>query len=322
MTKFVLSGYIGFDNFGDEAIAGVVIEHLKKQGGEITVLSSSPQKTSKLYKVLSVHYLKFLTPIFKSDVLISGGGSLLQDVTSLKSLIYYLVVISTALLFRKKVVIFAQGFTPFRTFLGKVLTAFVLRRCDTIYVRDVKSQEILDKIKINSQLVADPVFGMEFESFKPKSGIGVQLRGFVGMSESFLQRLADEIALSFKGQEIKLLSLQDSHDLLILKKFSTLLSQKGLNSRIISGLSVKDCIEELSSLEYLIGMRFHAALVAAKAGVKVLGINYDVKVLNLSNHIGFPIIGLEQENFKEEFEQLKNLDSSSYNIPIFDFPKI
>ena len=87
-------------------------------------------------------------------------------------------------------------------------------------------------------------------------------------------------------------------------------------------MSVETAINELSNLEYLIGMRFHADLVAAKAGVKVLGINYDVKVLNLSKHIGFPILGLEQEEFNKEFEELISLDTSKYNIPTFEFPEI
>ena len=69
-------------------------------------------------------------------------------------------------------------------------------------------------------------------------------------------------------------------------------------------------------------MRFHANLVAAKAGVKVLGINYDIKVLNLAKYVGFPIIGLDENKFEQEFEKLINLDSSNYKIPVFDFPEI
>ena len=114
MTKYVVSGYIGFDNFGDEAIAQVLTNRLKEMGAEkITLISSNPAKTAELYDVNSVKMLKFLPSILESDVLISGGGSLLQDITSLKSLVYYLGVISSALLFGKKVYIFARYYNDF-----------------------------------------------------------------------------------------------------------------------------------------------------------------------------------------------------------------
>ena len=116
MTKYVISGYIGFDNFGDEAIAGTLVNMLKDARAEkITLLSATPQKTSRLYGVEASGMLNFFMPILRSDVLISGGGSLLQDITSLKSLVYYLAVILTALILCKKVIIFAQGFSKFRT---------------------------------------------------------------------------------------------------------------------------------------------------------------------------------------------------------------
>ena len=245
MTKYVISGYIGFDNFGDEAIAKVLTSHLKSKNAEkITVLSSNPNKTSKLYSVNSAHYLKFFQPILESDVLISGGGSLLQDVTSLKSLIYYLAVIVTALVFNKKVIIFAQGFTPFRTKFGKFFTQFVLKYCDEIYVRDVKSQELLDNLNIKSKLVSDPVFAMYINKHDKKEGVGIQLRSFHTLNDNFLEKLANEVAKNFKGQEIKLFSLQDYLDLPVLENFTQLLNQKGLKSKIHKNLTVENATEE------------------------------------------------------------------------------
>ena len=319
MTKYLISGYIGFDNFGDEAIASVLVSNLKKNGAEkITVLSSNPEKTARLYDVDSEYFLKFFKPILEADVLISGGGSLLQDITSLKSLIYYLTVIVIALVFNKKVVIFAQGFTPFRTKLGKFFTNFVLKYCDKIYVRDIKSQELLKTMKINSELVSDPVFGIEKFSNEHK-GIGVQLRSFPSLTEDFLNNLADSIAEKFKDEEIKLLSLQDSLDFSVLESFSKKLEQRGVKSKIYKNESILDTINLISGLEYLIGMRFHANLIAAKAGVKVLGINYDVKVENLAKTVGFPI--LELDNFKN-IDEIFEINTSKYNIPEFFFPEI
>lgn len=323
MTKYVISGYIGFDNFGDEAIAKVLTSHLKKLGAEkITVLSSNPHKTARLYDVYSANFLKFFKPILEADVLISGGGSLLQDITSLKSLIYYLVIITTALVFNKKVIIFAQGFTPFRTKIGKFFTKFILKYCNKIYARDVKSQEILANIGLESELIADPVFGMEVPKIKEHNGVGIQLRDFHTLNDKFLLNLANTISEIFPKETINLFSLQDSIDLHIIEKFSTMLKNNGIESKIYKNLTVEKAIEELSKLEYLIGMRFHSNLVAVKAGVKVLGINYDIKVLNLAKHVGFPIIGLNQDSYNNEFVELTQLDPQNYNIPEFIFPKL
>lgn len=323
MTKYVVSGYIGFDNFGDEAIAKVLTSKLKNlQAEKITLLSANPNKTAKLYNVESEYYLKFFRPIIETDVLISGGGSLLQDITSLKSLIYYLTVIVTALVFNKKVIIFAQGFTPFRTKIGEFFTKFVLKHCHKIYVRDTKSQEILKKMDLKSELVSDPVYDLKHTGEISHSGVGIQLRSFPTLNDNFLIKLANKIEEKFCNEEIKIYSLQDSLDYDVAQTFQKILESKNIKSKIYCEMNVDKTINELSNLEYLIGMRFHANLVAAKAGVKVLGINYDIKVLNLAKHVGFPIIGLEQEDFSSEFNDLLAIDTSKYNIPTFNFPEI
>ena len=120
MTKYIVSGYIGFDNFGDELIADILVKRLKAGDAEkVTLISKNPAKTAKLHNTDSCSMFGFLPILMESDVLISGGGSLLQDVTSLKSLLYYVGVIFAALIFGKKVEIFAQGIGPINSFLGK-----------------------------------------------------------------------------------------------------------------------------------------------------------------------------------------------------------
>lgn len=323
MTKYVVSGYIGFDNFGDEAIAQTLVSILKSKGAEkITLISSNPTKTSAEYGVDSCGMLDFIKPIMETDVLISGGGSLLQDITSLKSLIYYLAIIMFALVMNKKVVIFAQGFSSFRTKIGEFLTSFVLKRCHKISVRDAESQEVLNKLGVSSELVADPIFGVEVPLKKIHRGVGVQLRGYKTLTNEFLESLADIIAERFKGESIKLFSFQDSIDYKILLSFSEKLKDRGLESKICNNLSVKEAIEELSSLEYLIGMRFHALLVAVKCGVKTLAINYDAKVLSLAKFVGCPVVELNQFGFENEFDKLFLLKPENYNIPEFKSPDL
>lgn len=322
MTKYLISGYVGFDNFGDEAIASVLSNYLKTNGAEkITYLSINPQKTANSYGVDAAPMLNFIKPILESDVLISGGGSLLQDITSLKSLLYYLSVIMTALVFGKKVFIFAQGFSKFRTKTGKFLTKFVLKQCDRISVRDKKSQEYLKSLGIESELVSDPVYELEIPDSE-HFGIGVQLRGFRALTNEFLINLADEILAKFPNHEIKLFSLHDTIDLPVIDKFAEMLSAKGCIPKIVKDMNVPEAIHELSNLEYFIGMRFHACMIASKAGVKTLGIKYDEKVRRLAEEVGFSSINMYGCEVKEGVAKLLEQNPDEYKIPQFVFPDI
>ena len=301
MTKYVVSGYIGFDNFGDEAIAHVLVDKLKSKGAEkITLISSNPEKTAQLYNVNSVPMLKFVNAIKDADVLVSGGGSLLQDVTSLKSLLYYLGVIYCALFFGKKVEIFRQGIGPIHSKFGQFLTKIALKHASKISVRDKKSQELLKSWNIDAELKPDPIFDLDLPKKNKKGIVGVQLRNYPTLNESFLNALAEEIVKRFE-----VLSFQYSIDLAICEKFARILYKKGLNNvEVVKGLSVNEVFAKISDLEFLIGMRFHANVVAIKSGVKALAINYDIKVKKLADEYNLPLIELTQKNFSNEFDKL------------------
>lgn len=304
--KYIVSGYIGFDNFGDEAIASVLIQKLKKTGAEkITYISSNPKKTSEIHGVNSCSMLGFLPSLIKSDILISGGGSLLQDKTSLKSLIYYLLVIFSALVLRKKVQIYAQGIGPINSKPGQIFTKLLLKRVNEITVRDKKSQELLNKWGIPSLLVKDPVFDMEIPQNDKKDILGVQLRAFDGVDEIFLDNLARAITKYFPHKKIQIISLQDSIDLEVCNNFEKILKTKGLfDVEVLSSLSINEAIDIISSLEYLIAMRFHANVIGVKSEVKTLAINYDPKVEKLAEEYHLPLINSNDKDFSHEFERL------------------
>ena len=307
MTKYVVSGYIGFDNFGDEAIARVLTYRLKKEGAEkITLISSNPEKTAKLHEVDSCGMFDFFKSIREADVLISGGGSLLQDVTSFKSLVYYLGVIFTALVLGKKVEIYSQGIGPIRSKFGRFLTCALLRHAAKISVRDKKSQEFLQNHGIKSELVQDPIFSLELPHKNKKGIAGIQLRDYPTLTDGFLNALADEVIKRFPDKKLQVISLQDSIDLDVCEKFVRILRKKDReeNVEILSGLSINDVFEKISELEYLVGMRFHANVVAIKSGVKTLAINYDIKIKKLADEYNLPLIELNQRDFEKEFSVL------------------
>ena len=313
--KVLISGYYGYGNFGDEAILGVLVDYLRKFNSEITVLSSNPEKTSMQYGISSVKnfdMLKVMSEISSCDVLISGGGSLLQDVTSLKSLLYYLFIINYAKFLKKTVIIFAQGIGPLISGYSKKLVLKTLSKCDIVTVRDIVSQDFLKANGIDAHIVSDPVFSVDLPIDQKTSAVGVQLRAFKSVDNAFLDNLARQIILNFGERKIELYVFQDSMDLEVCKNFEKVLKNiyPQIETEIVTGLSNNDIIMRISRLEYMIAMRFHAVLVAIKTGVKTLAINYDAKVAKLAYEAFLPMISISgSEDFEPYFDKLKTLKS-------------
>ncbi|MEW5821568.1 MAG: polysaccharide pyruvyl transferase family protein, partial [Cyanobacteriota bacterium] len=177
--KVVISGYYGFGNFGDEAILLVLVRELKKllPGINITVLSKTPEVTSKELGVNSVdrmNFVKVIPELMSANMLISGGGSLLQDVTGPLTIYYYLIIILLASILGCKTVIYSQGIGPINRKLSKILTSLILRLPVYKTVRDLKSLEFLKTLNIESELTSDPVWlGLEDNRTKNQQEIGI-----------------------------------------------------------------------------------------------------------------------------------------------------
>ena len=317
MKKILISGYYGFDNFGDEAILGVLINHLR--GNDITVLSSNPEKTGRTHNVNSLNSFNpklIVERLPKFDMLISGGGSLLQNVTSNKSLFYYCGLINIMASLKKDVVIFAQGIGPVKGFWGKLIVKSALKKCKYISVRDVKSQELLKSWGIESNLVCDPIFDLNLPTPKRTRKVGIQLRKFASLTDELFDEIIKQVALKFSDREIDLICFQDSEDEGISKVFLNKLKKKNptINANIIKNLTNKEVIEKVSEYDYLIGMRFHACLLGLKYGIKTLAISYDPKVETLAKNANIPYLVMDSKknDYKKAFEDLEKL--SPFNL--------
>ncbi|MBQ9688546.1 polysaccharide pyruvyl transferase CsaB [bacterium] len=314
-NKILISGYYGFDNFGDESILQTLVTKLKTQNNKITVLSSNPQKTSEYYDVSSVYsfdMFKVFANILKCDTFISGGGSLLQDTTSFKSLAYYLILLNLALFFGKKVVIFAQGLGPFRNKLGALWVKHTLKRCSYISVRDKKSQFLLKKWGINSELVCDPFFDIPLPTPQPQGIVGIQLRKTKTLNINYLKELARFVAQNFKDKKLELYSFQESLDLKICEQFREFLNENGADAQIISQKTPYEMIERISKLDYMIAMRFHAVLTSVRLGIRTLAVSYDMKVEKIAREFNIPCLQMKSsDDFTEAFQRLRGVDSKS-----------
>ncbi len=312
--KVVISGYYGFDNFGDDAILSVLCEKLNSLGADTTVISANPQKTAKDFSVNSVRNFdlpKLLKTILNSEILISGGGSLLQDVTSLKSLLYYSFVLFSALVMRKDVVIFAQGIGPLNRVISKLIVKSLLKHAKFVSVRDEKSQALLADWRINAKLVNDPVFSISIQEIPKNFALGVQLREFSTMNEAFLVSLVEFLLKDFPNRKIELFVFQKALDERVCKRFSEIIKSKNpkVDVELIYYENRAEIFKRIAQLDYMFAMRFHAVIAAIKAGVKTVAIDYDVKVQRLAEEASIPLISLkaEENNFDAVFDSIKSL---------------
>ena len=171
--RIVLSGYFGFDNVGDEAILFSIIRALRKLEPtvELTVLSNNPAETAATYGVDSINRWNFgeiRSALKKADGLISGGGSLMQDATSTKTIPYYSGIIKLAQMAKVPVFIYSQGMGPINGKLGKWLVKSVFNKCAGITVRDEASYNLLREIgvRLPVTVVPDPVVGLGGKEFR------------------------------------------------------------------------------------------------------------------------------------------------------------
>ena len=288
--KIVISGYYGFDNLGDEAILKAIITSLKKVDStiDITVLSNNPAKTQNSYNVKAINRWNLYSiykNILKSDGLISGGGSLFQDITSSRSVIYYSIIIALAKLARKPVFIYAQGVGPLNKKISRKIVKYFFNKTNYITLRDNESKDLIENIGVNKDIhiVTDPVMGFDFDkqckinTISNKSYIVISIRDWNQNESGFLNNIAsvcDKIIEN--GIDVVFVPMHGELD----EKVSKHVGQIMKNEPIILShkLTIEQKVMYIRNAKLMIGMRLHALIFAANVSTPMIGISYDPKI--------------------------------------------
>ena len=277
--KVLVSGYLGFGNFGDEAMFEALCMFLQSLQMNVRALCDKDNYSVKTYKRTDI-----IPAILASDIVISGGGSLLQNKTSNESLMYYLSIIFLAKLLGRKVMIYAQGIEPIKGDFYQTLTKLALKMANFVSVRDAHSFRLLKSWNIKCTYMSDPVYALlqDIEPSAKKNGLIVQLRPVKGVTSTFISGLAESIAKHYKG-EITVLALQKDMDEPICAKFTKELNKHNLQANYFHfGKSVEEIIDVINNAKYVISTRLHGITVASALGSQVLAIPYDEKVKNFA----------------------------------------
>jgi polysaccharide pyruvyl transferase CsaB len=324
-VRFLLSGYYGYDNAGDEAVLAAILDHLSTRlpGSEFVVTSGDPQSTlarhgAPEYSLRAIARDDFKTlwrEIKGCDGFLSGGGSLLQDATSLRNIIYYTALIRLAHLARKPVMIYAQGIGPLHRGVSQRLTRGALQARNTkiISVRDPDSKAFLQRIGVrkNIEVTADPVWALGVNTEQRMSDSDnrtwlVSLRSWLDASTpdaeaKLLARVRD--AAKNQNANLKFLAMQP-RDAELMESLgiarAEILPTENLHPREIMLLA--------GQCDLMIAMRLHSLIFAAAQGVPCVAVSYDPKINALAKLIGAPVI---QNASEEELAKLEAAATSA-----------
>ncbi len=280
--RVLVSGYYGFANTGDEAICLAITQELKRLGHDATVLSSDPALTAAHFGVRAVRRmnpLDLLGAIWTADVLLSGGGGLLQDKTSSRTLTYYLTIIRFAKLLGKRVAVFNQSIGPLSE-KGEAQVSSVLKGITSI-VRDTQSRALLERLGVPTKLGGDPALLLKAPNGVTRDENLIVIAPREGQTEATRRLVEVAHHLSNHGKRVLALGFQPGWDDAELEAF------KPVNGATLESTADPNrALEIIAGAGATIGVRLHAVILAAATGTPFYGVSYDPKVQGFCRDAG------------------------------------
>lgn len=312
----IISGYYGFDNVGDDAMLRSIVDNLKYQKPDISilVLSKKPHETSKNYGISSINrqdIFAVYSAMRRAKLFIYGGGNIIQDSTSTRSLMFYLGAAWLAKKLNLKVMFYANGIGPINKFRNAEFSRKILNMADVITVRERLSFNELKKMGISKPkivLTADAALAVQVDNDTALEKLfadeGMSSDGkYAGFSvrkcpsfekhqhakyEQTLAELADYVYTEYNLKPV-FIPMEYHVDIVTIRN---IVSKMKTDSYIIcDNHSVSDTFAIIRKMDIMIAMRLHALIFAAYMNVPLLGISYQPKVEGFLEYVNQPSAG-------------------------------
>lgn len=300
--RVLLSGYYGFGNLGDEALLEVIVAQVKQRfpGVVLEVLSAQPEQTASTFGVLATprwNMRGVREAIGRADVVVSGGGGLLQSATSIRSVVYYAGILREAIRQRRKTMIFAQSVGPLDV-MGRFVVKAFCRGVDRATVRDARSKALLGELLPHTvvERTADPVFLYDLPAADmdlSREGLGsepyaiVSVRKIPALKDGrhAIARAVDRLS-ERHGVRVAFLPLGGVADAEV---STTIIRLCKTAPMLLPEAPLERAAAILRGARVVIGMRLHALILAARFAVPFLAIPYDPKVAALCEDLHYPL---------------------------------
>ncbi len=294
--RVVCCGYYGQGNAGDEALLASLLQMLPAECTPC-VLSGNPKQTRDRYQVSSCNRMStfdLLKVLRKSDAFIWGGGSLIQDATSVLSPVYYIGLMGLAQQMGLKTIAWAQGIGPLQRQFTQNLARQAFAGCNAVSVRDMGSASLLAQWQITPTVMApDPVWALESKPVPeptidlPAPPVAVSWRSHPQLTPTRLATLTRALIDFQKATNtcILLVPFQESRD----REIAELIQQQLPGPSHLFSLQDPQEIKGLfRGVEMVIGMRYHSLIMGAAEECRCFALSYDPKVSQLMKELDMP----------------------------------
>ena len=282
----LLAGYFGCGNTGDEAMLEAEKEAISAflPGKTVKVLRGSARKDPR----------RVLSALNRAETLVLGGGSLLTDASSTRSLAYYLALIEAGRRSGCRIAMVGAGIGPFSDPDNEKSALLGLREVKKIVLRDQNSYEYLKEHGVpEAKLLsgADPVFLSREEDpswiayLRKKYGIPEKGTFFVFPRKKPNASLLSAVrVLARHGKTPVIVPLHPGYD----KKAAEILREQTDGILLNDSLTGKELIGMMKNAEFAITERYHGLVFAISAGIPAVPISYDPKTDSLCRDAGLP----------------------------------
>jgi polysaccharide pyruvyl transferase CsaB len=240
-----------------------------------------------------------LAALGRSQALVLGGGSLLQDATSWRSLLYYLALIGAARLSGKPVLLWGQGLGPLRRRSSRLLVRLALPLVTASSWRDPASAAQVQRWGVSCLEGSDPVWSLPPLAWRGSGGpivLCFRSTPLLGPAQwrQVLEALA-ELATS-SDRQVLWLPFHRGQDTGLLER----LQDQGLvpealaaRSRECPVTSPEQAMQVFAGAGLVLAMRLHGLILAALASAPCCALSYDPKVAAAARAIACPCLDLE-----------------------------
>ncbi len=311
----LICGYYGFRNMGDDSLLRAIIENLRKYDADarITVMSRSPKETTELYGTNAIDRfdpISVIRAMKHARLLIFGGGNLLQDGSSTRSLHYYTWILRLARHMGLKIMVYANGIGPLHNEKNRAVAKNALLCADLLTLREKDSYGLCRELGIPEKklrLTADPAFSLKEADrawvMRRLGGIGVTAgaRYFIVALRKWkenerekaaqMAQICDRIAKDY-GCIPVFLPMHDPLDEEVNRLCASLCTTE---TRFLTQITGSELLGILRHMEFVIAMRLHTLIYSTAVGIPSIGLAYDGKLRAFMETMELPYMVDEPE---------------------------